>query len=304
MRIGLWLSVALGVAVVFVVLYAAGWALEEAPPPVASPKHGGGFANVSKKVYLTNWSRLVVEEVYIEGEVVRQFKPRPGLYIYETPVHKLYDGFFWERWVYNITQIGDDEYIITRKLYSYLVLGNKTYDALPLVTVFKLVNNTLVFLYHVGTGVEGNETVEKYYVLNYTAYPVSTNCYVVLPAPPFWPYVETGKTFKVKLVANGSAPMRSMPNKTYYWRRAAEENFKVKEKLVECKGPSGMCYLVEGRYREESEDWLDGDKSRYVRQYRYVYYVDLSGVVVEAYRYSVGKFGEVLESKVTLMEWR
>ncbi|MEM1598450.1 MAG: hypothetical protein QXP31_05020 [Pyrobaculum sp.] len=310
LRIGVWLYVVIGVAVAAMLFYAVSWTtpLEEMPPPKAPPKSGGDFVkNATRKRFYTseNWSRLVVEEVYIEGEAVRRFKPRPGVYVYETPIHRLSDGFFWERWVYNVTQVGDGEYIITRELYSYVVQGNKTYDSLPLVTVFRLVNDTLIILYDIGTDVEGNETVKEFYIHNYTWYPVSTNCFVVLPAPPFWPYVEAGRTFKVRLAVNGSAPMRSMPDKTYYWRRAAEENFKVEKRLVECKGPSGMCYVVEGRYREESEDWLTGEpRSKYTRQYRYVYYVDLSGVAVEAYRYRVGTLGESLESKLTLVEWR
>jgi|GEM_PF-4154211 len=247
----------------------------------------GGRASAERAVWTEeNGSVTRVLELKVDAEPVRPLKPRPGVYIYETPLLPLSDGgFVFERWVFNVTCSGD-VCNITRIHYFYLIEGDRRRESLPIVDIFLVKNNTLINL----RAETGNWT----YILNEVVPPNSKHTMCIFMFPRFFTYVEPGKRFTVTLTYNGTFLQPKFLGAGHTWSilGTIRETFQVEKNTVKCNGPTGLCYVVKTRavenyrsvlrYEDGREDW---DQNQTVDEY--VWYIDTSGVVVKVERRGV-----------------
>ncbi|MGB9704900.1 MAG: hypothetical protein ACPL3C_05590 [Pyrobaculum sp.] len=247
-------------------------------------------AKITKKWTRDNSSYLVEEEFFIDVEPVRELKPRPGYYVYETDLERLADGVMYERWVYNVTKT-DNSYSIVRTLYSFLFIDGRWINGSAIME-WLVVNNTVIWL-HTITG-------ESLWIHNYTERPISMNCLPLLVAPPFWPYVAEGRQFRVKWVNNVTYLPQMTNGPTIVSRAEFRDEYKVAKELVDCRGPVGKCYVVEAELKRKYYSNYTKITNEF-EPHRYVFYVDLSGVVVEVREY-VGK-SKIPTLTVKLVEW-
>jgi hypothetical protein len=237
-------------------------------------------------------------ELYVDVEPVRTLRPRPGVYVYETPVLPLSDGAMWERWVYNVTCAGD-VCTIVRTVYTYIVQGGRTMESLPRVETYVVRNGTLWELQMES----GNWT----FISNRVVPPVSKLSVCMLVAPPFFAYVEAGRRFTVTYSYNGTflTPRSLGADHTWSIHNTVRETFQVDKNTVKCDGPTGLCYVVRSRATESYRDVLRYNDGRRKEgggrfEYEFVWLVDMSGVVVKAEKRERG----TLTVTFTLVEWR
>ncbi len=253
----------------------------------ASAEVESGSPAITKRWTRENSSYLVEEEFYIDVELVRELKPRLGYYVYETSLIRLADGVMYERWVYNVTKT-DGGYSVVRTLYSFMLIDGRWLNG-SAVDEWLVVNNTVIWLHSI--------TGDSLWVHNYTERPISMNCLSLLVAPPFWPYVAEGRQFNVKWVTNVTF-LPPFGNGTV--RGEFSDKYKVGKELVDCRGPVGKCYVVEAELKRK----YYAPRINMVNEfepYRYVFYVDLSGVVVEVREYAGRSKTPTLTIK--LVEW-
>jgi hypothetical protein len=237
-------------------------------------------------------------ELYVDVEPVRTLRPRPGVYVYETPVLPLSDGATWERWVYNVTCAGD-VCTIVRTVYTYIVQVGRTMESLPRVETYVVKNGTLWELQMES----GNWT----FMSNRVVPPVSKLSVFMMVAPPFFAYVEAGRRFTVTYTYNSTflTPRSHGADHTWSIHNTVRETFQVDRNTIECDGPTGRCYVVRARTTETYRDVLRYDDGRRKEgggryEYEYVWLVDMSGVVVKAEKRERG----TLMVTFTLVEWR
>jgi hypothetical protein len=237
-------------------------------------------------------------ELYVDVEPVRTLRPRPGVYVYETPVLPLSDGAMWERYVYNVTCAGD-VCTIVRTVYTYIAQGGRTMESLPRVETYVVRNGTLWELQMES----GNWT----FIFNRVVPPVSKLSVCMLVAPPFFAYVEAGRRFTVTYTYNGTflTPRSLGADHTWSIHNTVKETFQVDRNTIKCDGPTGHCYVVRARTTETYRDVLRYDDGRRKEgggrfEYEYVWLVDMSGVVVKAEKRERG----TLTVAYKLVEWR
>jgi hypothetical protein len=270
----------------------------EGAPRETKPESAAQFAG--RKVVWTeeNGSAVRDLELYVDAEPVRALRPRPGVYVYETPVLPLSDGAMWERYVYNVTCAGD-VCTIVRTVYTYIVQGGRTMESLPRVETYVVRNGTLWELQMES----GNWT----FISNRVVPPVSKLSVCILVAPPFFAYVEAGRRFTVTYTYNATFLMPHFLGAGHTWsiHETVREAFQVDRDAVRCNGPTGLCYAVRARATESYRSVTRYDDGRRKwgggrDEYEYVWLVDMSGVVVRAERWRHGR----LMVAFTLVEWR
>lgn len=140
-----------------------------------------------------NYSRFVEIEFSIDVAPVRNFTLRPGYYAYETAVVPLSDGAMYSRYEFNVTQTPHG-YEILDVAYINILQGQRVIKGLPIVTHWRVVNNTLYLLY--------SYSGEDMYVEELPIRPGScTEFDSILPvAPSIWPYVREGAVVRTRHV--------------------------------------------------------------------------------------------------------
>ncbi|MEM4493466.1 MAG: hypothetical protein QXJ71_06875 [Pyrobaculum sp.] len=249
---------------------------------------------VRKKWTRDNYSRYVEIEFSIDAEPVRNFTLRPGYYVYETAAKPLSDGAMYSRYEFNVTET-EWGYEIVDVTYTNIVQGSRVIKGLPLVTHWRVVNNTLYLLY-IYTG-------DSMYVEEVPIRPGSCTQFdsMVPVAPSIWPYVKEGATIRVKNRWNVTDLRINFTSIT-----DVTATFKVDKKLVDCNGPSGKCYVVEMEQRIKSRTKSESRNEEHAstKIYRHVYLIDLSGVVVQARSYDLAASPHKLISEINLVEWK
>lgn len=224
----------------------------------------------------------------VGGRKVRDLRPVEGVFIYNTSVVETYKGPSYTVYRYEVSRLNETTYMVVRNETDYHPeVGVPT----PKVDVFLVRNNTIYHLATIAGGTSPNATIT--YKWDTVRAPVSPDCILILVAPPFWPYVAEGARWRVTLLHNATYRYADFKDVV----RGVEEAWV--ERIVDCRGPSGRCYVVRSQVQMESTVGdLKGERTRTMRDvYSYLFHVDVeTGVVV----YAVYHTGV----RVKLVKWR